>query len=277
MLTNRTVTELLSAFSSPDPTPGGGSAAALAGAMGASLLAMVAGLPKTRSGTPEERAALDRARAELLDLRRELTGLVDRDTDAYDLVVAAYRKPKATDEEKAARQAAIQDAMRVATDVPAETMAACARAVTAARAVAECGLPSAKSDVAVGVQLLMTAMQGALYNVAVNIGSLKDPVIADRIVTQVQATLQAPLEAVHTIYTTGGVRELMEEAARRFGGAVHGQPPPDVPPHVLVPPAMQLLQRIGTAEARQALEAFARSANEATRTAASAALSKFDA
>ena len=78
MFTNRTVTELLDAFSSSDPTPGGGSAAALAGALGASLLAMVAGLPKSRTNSPEERSTLDGARKSLLGLRGDLIELVDR-------------------------------------------------------------------------------------------------------------------------------------------------------------------------------------------------------
>src|SRR5262245_28063865 len=124
MLIEKRVTELLDAFSSPDPTPGGGSAAALAGAVGASLLMMVAGLPKTKSNTPEERAALDAALATLTPLRQSLTALVDRDTDAYNLVVAAFRKPKNTPEEKAARTEAIQTAMQIATEVPLETMEA---------------------------------------------------------------------------------------------------------------------------------------------------------
>ena len=103
MLTDKTVSELLDAFSSPDPTPGGGSAAALAGALGASLVAMVAGMKKTRNGAPEERAALDSARADLITLQGTLKDLVDLDTEAYSLVVAAYRQPRVTEDEKRAR------------------------------------------------------------------------------------------------------------------------------------------------------------------------------
>src|SRR5215813_7098180 len=105
MFMNRSVIELLDAFSSPDPTPGGGSASALSGALGASLLAMVAGLPKTRTSAPEERSTLDSARRQLMSLRGKLVELVDRDAAAYDLVVAAYKQPKTTDSEKAARKA----------------------------------------------------------------------------------------------------------------------------------------------------------------------------
>src|SRR4029077_7994706 len=108
---------------------------ALAGAIGASLLAMVAAMPKTKTGTPDAREALDAARVRLMAARAALTGLVDRDSAAYDLVVAAYRKPKATDEEKAARKVAIQDAMRVATEVPLETATLCAGALADAAIV----------------------------------------------------------------------------------------------------------------------------------------------
>jgi len=86
--------DLLQAFSSSDPTPGGGSAAALASAVGASLLMMVAGLPKTRTGSDEDRAALTTAGSVLAELRKGLTEAIDADTAAYDQVVAAYKLPK---------------------------------------------------------------------------------------------------------------------------------------------------------------------------------------
>src|SRR5215211_7157865 len=110
--------DLLTAFSSSDPTPGGGSAAALASAVGASLLIMVAGLPRTRSGSDEDRTALAAAGGALIEVRAQLTSLIDADTAAYDRVVAAYKLPKTTSDEQAARKAAIQQALRVATDVP---------------------------------------------------------------------------------------------------------------------------------------------------------------
>ena len=177
MLIHRAVSDLLDAFASPDPTPGGGSAAALAGAIGASLLAMVAGMPKTKSGSPEAREALDAARGRLLKARATLAGLVDRDSAAYDLVVAAYGQPKGTDAEKAARREAIQHAMRVATDVPLETATVCAGALRDAEAVETHGNPNASSDVGTGIALLGAALRGALLNVDVNIGSLTDPTV----------------------------------------------------------------------------------------------------
>jgi formiminotetrahydrofolate cyclodeaminase len=174
MLTDRTVTSLLEAFSAADPTPGGGSAAALVGATGTSLLAMVAGMPKSRTNAIAEREALDQAQAELLKWRDTLTDLIDRDASAYDLVIAAFRKPKATDDEKVERKAAVQDATRVATEVPLETMRACVAAMRAGLATAVYGNPSAASDAKVGFRLLKAATEGARDNVDINLGGLTD-------------------------------------------------------------------------------------------------------
>lgn len=179
MLAHKTVTELLDAFSAPEPTPGGGSASALAGAVAASLLSMVAGMPKTKTGTPAEREALDAMRPSLASLRAALVDLIDRDAAAYDMVVDAYRRPKSTEEEKTARKAAIQRAMRVATDVPMETARAAAQLVSHGRIVAECGNPNAKSDVGVAMSLAMTAYSGARMNVEINLDGVGDAAYAD--------------------------------------------------------------------------------------------------
>src|SRR5437762_3144726 len=125
---DRTVSDLLSAFRSSDPTPGGGSASALVGAVGASLLAMVASLPKSRAATEEDAERLKAAGDRCAALSAELAALVDRDSEAYELVVAAYRMPKASADEKAARAAAVQQAMRAAIAAPLDVMRACAAA-----------------------------------------------------------------------------------------------------------------------------------------------------
>ena len=177
MLTDRTVTSLLEAFSSADPTPGGGSAAALVGATGTALLAMVSGMPKSRTNAIAEREALDQAQTELIALRDTLADLIDRDASAYDLVIGAFRKPKGTDEEKAERRAAVQDATRVATEVPLETIRACVAAMRAGLATAIHGNPSAASDAKVGFRLLMAAAEGARDNVDINIGGLADAAV----------------------------------------------------------------------------------------------------
>jgi formiminotetrahydrofolate cyclodeaminase len=221
MLTSRSVADLLDAFSSPDPTPGGGSAAALVGAVGAALLAMVAGIPKTRTGVPAERHALDAARAELLTMQRALLDLVDRDAAAYDLVVAAFRKPKTTDEEKAQRTAAVQDAMRVATEVPAETFRTAAAALVAGRTVAASANPSAASDIMVGAQALMLAMSAALANVEINIGSLKDAGVVERVTAELRAAQAEAATAIPEIFEVPELAELARNASARLGGRAH--------------------------------------------------------
>ena len=121
-LIDGSVRDLLTKFSSSDPTPGGGSAAALASAIGAALLTMVAGLPKTRSGSDEDRQALAAAIGSLTETRHQLSEAIDADRVAYDRVVAAYKLARSTDEEKSVRKAAIQRALRGAIDVPLQVM-----------------------------------------------------------------------------------------------------------------------------------------------------------
>src|SRR6476620_2591246 len=101
------VAQLLAALASPDPTPGGGTAAAIAGAMGGSLLVMVTGLAKSNTNTDSEKVALAEARARIEPIVARLTQLADADTEAFNAVMAAYRLPKATDDENAARTRAI--------------------------------------------------------------------------------------------------------------------------------------------------------------------------
>jgi formiminotetrahydrofolate cyclodeaminase len=173
-LTDRPFTDLLAAFRAPDPTPGGGSAAALAGAVGAALLAMVAGLPKPRAKSETDLAALRGAGASCADLSERLRVLVDKDTDAYDMLVSAYKLPKGTEEEKAARSRRIQEALRAATDTPLEVMRACASAIERADTVARLGNQNASSDVGVARELLRAGLRGAKFNVEINLENVKD-------------------------------------------------------------------------------------------------------
>ena len=188
-----TLAELLDAFASNAPVPGGGSASALAGAVGASLLIMVAGLPKTRHGTEEERAALAAAAARVKPLRDELAALVDRDSDAYSSVLSAYRLPKSNDAEKAARRAAIDAAMRAATEAPLATLRACAQVMREASTVAGSGALAAASDVTVAMHLLKAAARGAALNVDTNLADLKDADYVSR-VSQERRDLEQAIE-----------------------------------------------------------------------------------
>lgn len=187
MLVEKTVSQILDAFASSDPTPGGGSASALAGAMGASLLLMVARMPKTKTSPELDRGALDQAAAVLSPLALELRTLIDRDTAAYDEVVAAYRRPKATDEEKAVRKTAIQRAMRSAVEAPLAVMRACRRALDQSAIVQERGNPNAASDVSVARELLRAGLNGARANVEINLPSIADAEYAEGVRREVAA------------------------------------------------------------------------------------------
>ena len=168
------VAAFLDALASPEPTPGGGTAAAIAGAMGVSLLMMVAGLTKSRTGSEEERVALAEARASLTSVRERLAALADADSEAFNQVMAAYRLPKASDAEKAARKDAIQQALKAATTTPLETLRAAADGLRHGSVVKKNGNPSAASDVDVAIGLLRAAAEGAAANVSINLESIQD-------------------------------------------------------------------------------------------------------
>jgi formiminotetrahydrofolate cyclodeaminase len=171
---DQSLSAFLDALASPDPTPGGGTAAAVGGALGVALLMMVAGLPRTRGNTDAERVQLGETRAALAGARDRLLTLADTDTAAYNTVTAAYRLPKSTDEEKAARKQAVQQAMRAATDAPLDILRAVAEAMAHAKVVAALGNPSASSDVRVALELLEAAGAGASANVEINLTTLQD-------------------------------------------------------------------------------------------------------
>lgn len=143
--------DLLAAFAADTPTPGGGSASAFAGAMGASLLAMVSQMKKTRHNTDEERAVLADTGNRLLALRDELARLTDEDTEAFNGVMSAFKKPKTTDEEKELRTCAIQTATLEATVTPLRVMQTAADALMLGLTVARFGNRNAASDAHVGI------------------------------------------------------------------------------------------------------------------------------
>ncbi len=175
-----TVRQFIDELASAAPTPGGGSAAAIVGALGTALLVMVSGLPKSRHGTDEDTAALAAARTALSPLLEAFQSAADRDTAAFDRVIAAFRLPKSTDDEKAARKVRVQEAYREATEVPLQTLRLAAGAIAEAAAVGRHGVSSASSDVGVAAGLLQAAAEGAAANVRINLGSLTDEAFRER-------------------------------------------------------------------------------------------------
>jgi len=164
--------------------PGGGAATALAGAVGTSLLIMVAGLPKTKTGAPEETADLAEASSRLHPLRDALLELVDRDSEAYKQVMEAFRLTNESEAERAARKQAIDRAMRAATEAPLDTMRACQQALRGAVIVAANGGRKTTSDVGVAIELLLAGLRGARMNVEINLSTLEDAAYAARVKTE---------------------------------------------------------------------------------------------
>ena len=194
-LSTRPVIDLLASFRSSEPTPGGGSASALSGAVGAALLAMTAGLPKPRIRTEVEREQLAASGARCAAVSDRLAALMDRDSDSYDLVLAAFRLPKASDDERAARSARIQEALKAATEAPLDVMRACAAALHEAGIVAAFGNANASSDVGVGLELLGAGLRGARLNVEVNLASVKDQAYVAAVRAEVQ---RLAADAIHS-------------------------------------------------------------------------------
>lgn len=173
-LAEMTVGEYLDIMASDAPAPGGGSAAALCGAQGASLAAMVAGLTIGRKKFAEVEEACLAVREEALALAEKLTIQIDKDTEAFNLVAAAFKLPKATDEEKKARSAAIQAGTLVSTEVPFETMVLALDTLRCAEKLLAGFNDGAASDLGVAAWNLLTCVKGAWLNVCINISSLKD-------------------------------------------------------------------------------------------------------
>lgn len=165
---------LLEQLSAATPTPGGGSAAALVGSVAASLVAMVAGLTIGKRAYQPVEQEMRTVLAEATKLRDELVELSDRDSEAFNAVMAAYRLPKETEADRAARENAIQAALRGATEVPYQTALRCFRVVELAEIVVTRGNKSALSDGGAAAALAEGALQAALLNVAINLSAISD-------------------------------------------------------------------------------------------------------
>ena len=183
-LVDLTVKGFAEETSRESPAPGGGTIAAYMGALGAALGAMVANLSSHKPGWDERwhefSVWADKGQA----LMTELLHLVDEDTEAFNRIMAAFGMPKKTDEDKAARSAAIQAATLYAAQVPLRTMKEAFQVFELCRAMAEQGNPNSVSDAGVGALAARAAVLGAGMNVKINAGSLKDRDTADRLIAE---------------------------------------------------------------------------------------------
>lgn len=161
-------------LSSDSVAPGGGSVAALAGSMAAGLSAMVATLTFQKKGMEDARPTMERAGVRAQALKAWFLDAIDRDTDAFNAVIAAMRLPKSTDAERAARDGAIECANRGATRVPLEVLERSVEALELAKEMATHGNPASVSDAGVGGACALAAAEGAALNVTINLPSVGD-------------------------------------------------------------------------------------------------------
>ena len=162
------------ALAADTPTPGGGSASALAGAMAAALGEMVCGITLKKKSMAANHPVVQEAREHLEKLRRQLMEAVDSDAASYEAVMAAFKLPKSTEAEQAARREAIESASKKAAEVPLETARLAVEVARIVDSLRDVTAPQAASDLSVAHHLANTALQGALANVRANLPSVKD-------------------------------------------------------------------------------------------------------
>ena len=194
------VTEFVDLLASDAPAPGGGSAAALEGAIGAALTAMVCGLTKGKKKFAEFNDLAVEAEVKALALKDRFVDVMDRDTEAFNVVSAAFGMPKETDEEKAARSAAIQKGLEGCTATPFEMMEIAVETLELTDSILGKSNDCAASDLGVSALSLRAAIQGAWLNVLINIGSLKNKELAEDYRVKGEALLAKALPLADKIY-----------------------------------------------------------------------------
>ncbi len=174
MLIDKQINEFLAETASKSPAPGGGSAAALAGSLGTALSEMVINLTVGKKKYLDVSDELSSILPKLTAVREELQAAIDNDTAAFNKVMDAFGLPKETDEDKAVRRKAIQDATLGATEVPLSVMETALNALTLTLTVAQKGNRNSSSDAGVAALLLSAAIDGAAYNVKINLPGLPE-------------------------------------------------------------------------------------------------------
>jgi methenyltetrahydrofolate cyclohydrolase len=202
MIKDLTLQTFLDQLASGSSTPGGGSAAGLMGAMGAALVGMVCQFTVGR----EKYAAVDADMRRVLDAaevaRRELTDAIAADVAAFDQVMAAYGLPRTSEEEKNARNTAIQHALKLATEVPLACARACAEIIRLSAEAAELGNTNVISDAGVAVMAAYAGLKSAALNVYVNTGGIRDEAFSASRVQELDALLAVAEGDVARIFDT---------------------------------------------------------------------------
>ncbi len=178
MFIEKSLKEYIANTSSGDPTPGGGSVAALVGSLGSALINMVSNLTVGKKAYEDleediKESILSNTK-EIERLTNELAAIVDEDTKAFDGVMVAFKMPKETEEEKKIRSQAIQDGYKIALEVPLRCGQKCLEVLKLQDVFANYGNVNAITDVGVGTLLAYAGLEGALFNVTINLASIKD-------------------------------------------------------------------------------------------------------
>ena len=187
MLMDMNGKDFLAELASDSPAPGGGSVAALAGALGAALVEMVARL--TIGKDPADQQEMEQVRREAAALQHLLAEDVDRDTQAFNQVMASFKLPKLTGDDKNIRRAAIQAATKEATLLPLAVAADCLAALQLASTVISKGNPNALSDAGVAALMAHAGVQGAGFNVLINLAAIEDPVFKGETLEEIDLIL----------------------------------------------------------------------------------------
>ena len=171
-------------LAAPTPAPGGGSAAAYSGAMGAALVAMVAGVTLGKKKYADVEAEMQAIRVVAENLRMELTQAVDDDAASFEVLMAKFKLPKDTEEQKSAREAAITQATLNAAHIPLHVAEGAVKVMELALKCARHGLLSAISDAASGFAMARASLTAAAYNVRINVNSLGDRSLGERMLSE---------------------------------------------------------------------------------------------
>lgn len=200
MIKDKPIQTFLYELASKASTPGGGSAAAIVGAMGAALVSMVCNLTIGKKNYADVEGEMKTVLSRAEELRERLTDMIRADVEVFDQVMAAYAMPKDTEEDKAARSEAIQTALRAATAVPLDCARACAEVIELSRAAAEKGNLNVISDAGVAVLAAHAALRSAALNVYINVGGIKDKAFAQERVAELEHILAGTDAATDEIY-----------------------------------------------------------------------------
>lgn len=212
MFIDKSLKEYIADVASGDPTPGGGSVSALVGSLGGALTNMVRNLTVGKKAYEElsediQNLILENSK-EIESLTEALNGIVDEDTKAFEKVMVAFKMPRETEEEKERRSEAIQEGYKVALEVPLRCAEKCLRLLELQEVFAEHGNVNAITDVGVGTLLAYAGLEGALFNVTINLGSIKDQAFKEENEAKVESLLSKGKELKE---------ELLKTVYRRLG------------------------------------------------------------